>query len=262
MAHKDLNVCLRDVSNVRTTSHSPSNYNHALKRFATSPASRHPNDLSKPPARISPSRKTPMKHPIQLTPKRLPSPECLKEYKTKRLKITESPLMHPEVTDRDQTGSSTTMVFQTSPTKAIFSNERKIGGDGSLGRIRSRFSNGLLSPQRRIVPAPKQKALHPEEKELEAKNLFEKLEEAEKLERSHSGLTCDLYKGNDDGAKDAKAAKSVQCSKKSVKFELPTENTREKILEELHEVGKLLEEAFKRHRELELRLAKFEHQDN
>lgn len=198
-----------------------------------------------------------MKHSIQLTPKRLPSPECLKEYKTKRLKNTESPLMHPEVTDVEQRGSSTTVVFQTSPTRAIFSNERKIGGDGSLGRIRSRFGNGLLSPQRRIVPAPRQKALNPEEKELEAKNLFEKLEEAEKLERTHSDLTSD-----DDRAKDAKAPKSVQCSKKSVKFELPLEDTREKILEELHEVGKLLEEAFKRHRELELRLAKFEHQDN
>lgn len=165
----------------------------------------------------------------------------------------------------EQKGFTTNIVFPTSPIKPIFANERRVGGDGSLGRIRSRFSNGLLSPQRRIAPVQKQMVLIPEQKELEAKNLFEKLEEVEKLEcRQDSSAVPSSNKANvnfnSKCLTENDAYESLQTNKKCVKFELPLQDTRSKLAEELREVRKLLDEALKRQADLELRLSKLESQ--
>lgn len=253
MAPKDTNNCLRDVSNTRTSSRSPSTQRNVFKRLGTSPSMRYPNDLSKPPARISPARKSPMKPPSQLTPKRIHSPECLREYQSRLACSGGSPSTDDNVTSKvEQKGLTTSIIFPTSPTRTIFANERKIGGDGSLGRIRSRFTNGLLSPQRRLAPTPmKSKPQqeednegsidHSSEKELQAKNLFERLKEAENIE-------------NENGQENPKP----QSRRRSVKFELPRNEAKEAVKKELQELKKLLEEAARRQCELENRLLQLE----
>ncbi|GAV53769.1 hypothetical protein ZYGR_0AK02710 [Zygosaccharomyces rouxii] len=252
MAPKDSNNCLRDVSNTRTSSRSPPTQGNVFKRLGTSPSMKYPNGLSKPPARVSPARKSTAKLPLQLTPKRIPSPECLREYRSKLTHSGESPSVDENLTSKvENRGSTTSIVFPTSPTRTIFANERKIGGDGSLGRIRSRFTNGLLSPQRRLAPTPMKSRLEhatesgdthdDSDKELQAKNLFEKLKEAEKMENETS----------QEGSK-------IQPHKKSVKFDLPRNNSRESLKRELQEIKKLLEEATRRQSEIEARLSKLE----
>ncbi|CAR27775.1 hypothetical protein ZYGR_0N02610 [Zygosaccharomyces rouxii] len=252
MAPKDSNNCLRDVSNTRTSSHSPSTQGNVFKRLGTSPSMRYPNGLSKPPARVSPARKSPVKPLLQLTPKRIQSPECLREYNPKFMHSGGSPSIDDNLTSKvENRGSTTSILFPTSPTRTIFANERKIGGDGSLGRIRSRFTNGLLSPQKRLAPTPMKNRLeHAMESdntsdnsnnELQAKNLFEKLKEAEKMEQET----------NQERSK-------TQPHKKSVKFELPRKDSKEALKKELQALKELLKEATRRQSELEVRLSKLE----
>lgn len=252
MAPKDPNNCLRDVSNTRTSSHSPSTQGNVFKRLGTSPSMRCPNGLSKPPARMSPAKKSPMKPPLQLTPKRIPSPECLQEYKSNLVHNGRSPSINDNITSKvESKGPTTSIVFPTSPTRTIFANERKIGGDGSLGRIRSRFTNGLLSPQRRLAPTPIKNRLEPgtessdihdnSDKEIQAKNLFEKLKEAEEIETET----------NQENPRS-------QPHKKSVKFNLPRNNSKDSLKKELQELKVLLEKVTRRQAELETRLSKLE----
>lgn len=63
-----------------------------------------------------------------------------------------------------------------SPSRPILSNTKRIGGDGSLSRIRSRFKNGLMSPDRIIEGSHSTAQIPDADRRPMAKNLLSQLE--------------------------------------------------------------------------------------
>lgn len=210
------------------------------------------NDLSKPPMRISPAKRQPPHEGsnfFQTTPKRLRSPQSLKVYPREgtssvdRINFKGSESVNSTGTD---------FVFHTSPVRPKFSNIINVGGDGSLSRIRTRFSNGVKSPQ-------KEKEIHSAYPDKVQKNLFVQLQQQESLHNSVSDFN-DTTRINttinsmkirpQDDKKTIKKPKSL-AKKKTVKFKL---NEEKNLKSELSEIRALLMNLTERQDQLEQRL--------
>lgn len=249
MVDRQLTRDLRDISNLMNApSPERSHQGNVFKRLSTSPSKTYPNDLSKPAVRISPIKKSPTKGGNQLTPKRLSSPDCLKNYVAKITQSMDRPYFerhdgNPRVEDN---GSVTNLVFPASPTRVTFSNEKKIGGDGSLSKLRSRFTNGLLSPQRGIQVS---------KSELQGKNLFSELEEDEHTQnnKAASGTKRQLEE-------DAVTTNKTKQLKKTVKFQLPPPEENENLKKQVKDLKNTLSKVLERQNDLEVRLKLLESQ--
>lgn len=240
---------MRDISNLMNPSSPERLHNsNVFKKLSTSPSKSYPNDLSKPPVRISPTKKDTNKTGIQLTPKRLSSPDCLKNYAPKITQSMDRPHFekHGGNLKIESDGSVTSLVFPASPTKVTFSNEKKVGGDGSLSKLRSRFANGLLSPQR-TSQLPKS--------ELNARNLLTKLEEDEHLETDNA--TSSPKRGLDEVSGPTNKRRQI---KKSVKFQLPASVENENLKRQVQELRSTLARVLERQKDLEVRLKLVESQ--
>lgn len=203
------------------------------------------NDLSKPPTRVSPMRRSPNR---QVTPKRLASPTCLRNYAPR-----DSQEFSPQSKGESREKSGTTKLsFPTSPTKLTFSNENKIGGDGSLSKLRSRFSNGLLSPQRL--------SLSNGYSDLKGKNLLNKLHDLEDIppKDDTKPSTSESSSKNDSNSGPEGRVTKRQPKKKTVKFELPSSQKEFRIESELREIKNLLLQVVKQQKDLESRMVTIE----
>lgn len=251
---------LKDISNLMDPSADLSHQSNVFKRLSTSPSKRYPNDVSKPAMRRSPSKRSPTKTTNQLTPKRLASPDCLKNYVSRITQSMDRPHFNRQegVQKYEEEGSVTNLVFPSSPTKMTFGSVKKIGGDGSMSKLRSRFNNGLLSPQR-LASGPSSR--------LQSTNLFDKLqEEAEGLEKTtddkaNSKKTSEKRKAIDPQEHSATGKKKQQ---KTVTFQLPPEDGEGDTNERIEYLERTLSEVLKRQKQLEDRLSVIEqrsHQD-
>lgn len=264
MSDRELTRSLRDISNTLESSSADQNSSHnsnVFKRLSTSPSKKYPNDLSKPPVRISPVKRSPNKQTHQSTPKRLHSPDCLRNYVSDVTQSMDRPHFkkHNNGGNRlEENGPITNLVFSTSPSKVTFSNEKKIGGDGSLSKIRSRFSNGLLSPQR--MSSITHAGLSPSE--LKGRNLFGKLKDEDLQDGSIPSITRKNTEVNASMQHRVKLTKK-QPRKKSVTFELPHSSKCDKIeiTDQLEDMTKLLSKILQQQKEMERRLTALEEED-
>ncbi|GES70765.1 unnamed protein product [Saccharomyces cerevisiae] len=281
MSNKSNRRSLRDIGNTIGRNNIPSDKDNVFVRLSMSPLrTTSQKEFLKPPMRISPNKTDGMKHSIQVTPRRIMSPECLKGYVSKETQSLDRPQFknsnkNVKIQNSDHI---TNIIFPTSPTKLTFSNENKIGGDGSLTRIRARFKNGLMSPERiqqqqqqHILPsdaksnadlcsntelkdAPFENDL-PRAK-LKGKNLLVELKkEEEDVGNGIESLTKSNTKLNSMLANEGKIHKA--SFQKSVKFKLPDNIVTEETVE-LKEIKDLLLQMLRRQREIESRLSNIE----
>lgn len=250
MVDRQTTRILRDINNLmEPPSTERLHQSNVFKRLSTSPSKAYANDLSKPPVRMSPVKRSPSKSGNQLTPKRLASPDCLKNYVSKITQSMDRPYFekhggNPKIED---SGSVTNLVFPASPTRVTFSNERKIGGDGSLSKLRSRFTNGLLSPQRG-ADMPKT--------ELQGKNLFSKLENDEQT----NDFTTSPKRRLEDLEEKAISSNKRKQIKKTVKFELPASDENENLRKQVQDLKHTLSKVIEHQNEMEVRLKLVESQ--
>lgn len=237
---------LQDISNLMDPlSTDLAQQSNVFKRLSTSPSKKYPDDITKPAMRLSPIKRSPNKTGTQLTPKRLESPICLKNYVPKITQSMDRPhFSRPEgVQKYEEDGRVTSLVFPSSPTKMTFTSEKKIGGDGSMSKLRSRFSNGLLSPQRLVNSSSLR---------IQGRNLFTKLEEEDGVEEV-GGATESIEKqipvNMQDRPKIGKTKKQ-----KTVKFRLPTKDVDSHMNERVATLESALSQMMERQKELEERL--------
>lgn len=222
----------------------------AVKRLGDSSSKVHISDLSKPPGRLSPVRKGPAR---QLTPKRLASPTCLKDQSTTDFRDRSLPPNSNRSEEEDK--HATSLIFTTSPTKLFFSSDKKIGGDGSLSKLRSRFSNGLLSPQRlSTVPGSS--------KEVKGKNLLSKLQDQEYKSPKNETSTHTQNNETKSLSQEGRVTKSQQQRKKTVKFKVPDAEKDTLIETELADLKSLLLQVLKHQKVLESKLINLENNLN
>ncbi|CAI4038012.1 hypothetical protein SMKI_04G3510 [Saccharomyces mikatae IFO 1815] len=286
MNNKGSRRSLRDIGNVIGRNNIPSDKDNVFVRLSMSPSrTASQREFLKPPMRLSPRKTDGAKHSIQVTPRRIASPECLKGYVPKVTQSLDRPQFKNSHKDVKIQSSDhiTNIIFPTSPTKLTFSNESKIGGDGSLTRIRARFKNGLMSPER--IQQQQQQQQQQEQipslgtdnsinlshntnfettsvendlsqDKLKKKNLLIDLKkEEEGLGDGIESLTKSNTKLNSMLAKEGKVQKaSIQ---KTVKFKLPdtivTEDTKE-----LRDIKDLILQMLRRQRDIESRLSNIE----
>ncbi|CAI4058239.1 Fin1p SKDI_04G3570 [Saccharomyces kudriavzevii IFO 1802] len=271
---------LRDIGNKIGRNNIPSDKDNVFVRLSMSPSkTAGQKGFLKPPMRLSPKRTDVTKHSIQVTPRRIVSPECLKGYIPKVTQSLDRPQFKNTSGDMKVQSSDhiTNLIFPTSPTKLTFSNENKIGGDGSLTRIRARFKNGLMSPERiqqqhqvpQILPSqakngtgvtdePNENSYDNElsQDKLKAKNLLSELKkEEEDLGNGIESVTKSNTKLNSMLAKEGKVQKA--SFQKSVKFKLP-DNIVTTEIAELRDIKDLLLQMLRRQREIESRLTNIE----
>ncbi|EHN03155.1 Fin1p [Saccharomyces cerevisiae x Saccharomyces kudriavzevii VIN7] len=271
---------LRDIGNKIGRNNIPSDKDNVFVRLSMSPSkTAGQKGFLKPPMRLSPRRTDVTKHSIQVTPRRIVSPECLKGYIPKVTQSLDRPQFKNTSGDMKVQSSDhiTNLIFPTSPTKLTFSNENKIGGDGSLTRIRARFKNGLMSPERiqqqhqvpQILPSqakngtgvtdePNENSYDNElsQDKLKAKNLLSELKkEEEDLGNGIESVTKSNTKLNSMLAKEGKVQKA--SFQKSVKFKLPDDIVTTEIAE-LRDIKDLLLQMLRRQREIESRLTNIE----
>ncbi|QLL31989.1 hypothetical protein HG536_0C01570 [Torulaspora globosa] len=260
MAYKRPTHELQDITNVMELSADLSHQSNVFKRLSTSPTKAYPDDISKPAMRLSPVKRSPNKLRTQLTPKRLASPECLKNYIPRITQSMDRPHFNRQekVEKYEDEGSVTNLVFPSSPTKMAFRSEKKIGGDGSLSKLRSRFSNGLLSPQRFASGASSR---------LQGTNLFSKLEE-EAEEAEKDGERTLNFKRAPERQKSTNPQEHSKIGKKrqqkTVKFQIPATGGENDMSERMNYLELTLSQVLKRQKELEDRLMMMEqrtHQD-
>lgn len=277
MINKSNRRSLRDIGNTIGRSDIPSDKDNVFVRLSMSPSrTTSQKEFLKPPMRLSPNKTDGAKHSIQVTPRRIMSPECLKGYVSKETQSLDRPQFknsnkNVKIQNSDHI---TNIIFPTSPTKLTFSNENKIGGDGSLTRIRARFKNGLMSPERiqqqqqqHILPSETKSSSdskanpfeneQPQDKDkLKRKNLLVELKkEEEDVGSGIESLTKSNTKLNSMLAKEGKVQKA--SFQKSVKFKLPDSIVAEETAE-LREIKDLLLQMLRRQREIESRLSNIE----
>lgn len=272
---------LRDIGNTIGRKNLPTDKDNVFVRLSMSPSkTMGQREFLKPPMRLSPKKMDGTKHSTQVTPNRILSPECLKGYIPKVTQSLDRPQFKDTSSDPKIRSSNhiTNIIFPTSPTKLTFSNENKIGGDGSLTRIRARFKNGLMSPERihqqhqqQNLPLPikigtdvdhnDEFKVNPFENELsdgnlKGKNLLSELrKEDQGVGNGVESLTKTNTKLNSMLAKEGKVQKSnIQ---KSVKFNLP-DNIASGETTELRDIKDLLLQMLRRQREIESRLTNIE----
>ncbi|CAI1825955.1 hypothetical protein SEUBUCD646_0B02570 [Saccharomyces eubayanus] len=283
MSSKKSRRSLRDIGNTIGRNNLPTDKDNVFVRLSMSPSkTTGPREFLKPPMRLSPKKTDGTKHSTQLTPNRIQSPECLKGYTPKVTQSLDRPQFKNTSNDLKIRSSNhiTNIIFPTSPTKLTFSNENKIGGDGSLTRIRARFKNGLMSPERIQQQHQQQQQnlplqikngtdidhsdefeANPFEDELSAgklkgKNLLSELrKEDEGVGNGIESLTKTNTKLNSMLAKEGKVQKANL--QKSVKFNLP-DNITSGETTELRDIKDLLSQILRRQREIESRLTNIE----
>ncbi|EJS42395.1 fin1p [Saccharomyces arboricola H-6] len=285
MSSKNNRRGLRDIGNTIGRNNLPSNKNNVFVRLSMSPSKTiGQREFLKPPMRLSPKKTDASKHSIQVTPRRILSPECLKGYIPKVTQSLDRPQFKNTSKDAkiENSDHMTNIIFPTSPTKLTFSNENKIGGDGSLTRIRARFKNGLMSPER-IQQQHQQQIFQPQatnstdiddndefkvnpfegelpQDKLRGKNLLSELKkEDEGVGNGVESLTKSNTKLNSMLAKEGKVQKQKAGFQKSVKFKLPDNVVNEETVE-LRDIKDLLLQMLRRQREIESRLTNIEHQ--
>lgn len=254
MAYKRPTFELQDITNVMEPSTDLSHQSNVFKRLSTSPTKSYPDDISKPATRLSPVKRSPNKIRTQITPKRLVSPECLKNYIPRITQSMDRPHFNRQerVQKYEEEGSVTNLVFPSSPTKMAFRSDKKIGGDGSLSKLRSRFSNGLLSPQRLASGTSSR---------LQGTNLFSKLEEeAEEVEKdSERTLNFERAPEKQKSANPQDHSKiGKKRQQKTVKFQIPATGGESDMTERISYLEFTLSQVLKRQKELEDRLLMME----
>ncbi|QLQ82396.1 hypothetical protein HG537_0H01580 [Torulaspora globosa] len=249
MAYKRPTLELQDITNVMEQSTDLSHQSNVFKRLSTSPTKAYPDDISKPAMRLSPVKRSPNKIRTQMTPKRLVSPECLKNYIPRITQSMDRPHFNREerVQKYEEDGSVTNLVFPSSPTKMAFRSDKKIGGDGSLSKLRSRFSNGLLSPQRFANGTSSR---------FQGTNLFSKLEEeAEEAEKDSERMLN--FKRELAHTQDHSKI-SKKRLQKTVKFQIPATDGESDMTARVNYLELTLSQVLKRQKELEDRLMMME----
>ncbi|AET39335.1 Fin1p Ecym_4271 [Eremothecium cymbalariae DBVPG len=230
---------LNDISN-KDTSNRGSN---VFKRLSTSPM-RKPglSVIDKPAVRLSPTKSS-----YQTSPKRLIPPEHLSN-------VTRSVDRHHFIKRPEHTSSliqslhgGADIVIPISPIKMEsekFGSVTTVGGDGSLSRIKNRFSP---SKDRKSIMTVNEETLSPTRQ-----NLLNKLQRDEDL----SKVTKKNTKLNSELISNFKVGKSqITTRSKNVKFELPEDRM---IAIELQNLKQLLQMLLERQDRLELKIAELE----
>ncbi|CCD27003.1 Fin1p NDAI_0J01110 [Naumovozyma dairenensis CBS 421] len=163
---------------------------------------------------------------------------------------------HDDDDDDDDDDDNELLYFPTSPTK--FNIDKTVGGDGSRSRIRSRFKNGLMSPER-IQSERDPSSLSPlRASPSKNKNLLQKLERENDLDTLTEMNT--LHNSRKDTHGD-----SSMIPKKRVKFHVPSSRTPEEdgkneaVLQQLEEAKDMLIKIIKKQDDLEIRMSRIEH---
>ncbi|CCC68451.1 hypothetical protein NCAS_0B03670 [Naumovozyma castellii] len=173
---------------------------------------------------------------------RLTSPKCLKDYQ---------PTMLVQSVDRHHFNEGRgDLNFLTSPTK--FNLEKTVGGDGSRTRIRSRFKNGLLSPERL---QNEREQLSPS-KHIQGSNLFTKLKREDE-EWDMDKLT-EINTSHNKKSEDSPTYIPLSPNKKNVKFELPITTRDQEINDSLKDIKSMLINVIKKQDEMNSRISQLE----
>ncbi|EDO17721.1 hypothetical protein Kpol_1033p26 [Vanderwaltozyma polyspora DSM 70294] len=245
--------------------------NNVFKRLTLSPPKKY---LSKPssnsPSRlpVSTSGNVKGKYGIQVTPKRIASPDCLKDFNVK----IDQPLMMTDSGSKKRsvlvdTDSVTKVTFPTSPIKIKFAETKPLGGDGSLNRIRAKFKNGLMSPERHNAGSTS--ILHSEpineiRPSLRAgRNLFKELQREDSIgsEEDYNSVTKRNTSYNASMKKSGSITKSSPM-KKSVKFAVPSDDQEySELKSELSDIKNLLLSLVNKQTSIESRLSQLEEQN-
>ncbi|CCE62254.1 hypothetical protein TPHA_0C00980 [Tetrapisispora phaffii CBS 4417] len=236
---------LTDISNTvnSSTSKRSESLNHAGKGITDFKK----NSLQKDPVRSilkssrlfkSPEKlnncKVSKKSTLHITPKKLASPECLRDYipkVTRSVDYSDFRKMHEPIIETN--GTVTNVLFPTSPLKIRFSDSIKpIGGDGSLNRIRAKFKNGLMSPekliQRKGTSIITSKA---------RRNLFEEIQRESTSTTIDTNKIKTIQKSLNNGILKKEIQKG-ESPHKSVKFHIPDNES--DIRQQLNDINNLL----------------------
>ncbi|AGO13916.1 AaceriAGR051Wp [[Ashbya] aceris (nom. inval.)] len=221
---------LNDISNRESAARG----SDVFKRLAGSPLRKDGAAMDKPAMRLSPT-----KHGYQTSPKRLLAPEHLRS-------LTQSVDRHFFNTAR-ATGrpGSRDAAFSASPTKADggFSNVTVAGGDGSLSRIRNRFSP--VKERKPILAA------EDDDGQATRQNLLAKLQREEDVTQ----VTRRNTRQNSEASRYKVGKSQIVTRSRNVKFELPEDRM---IAIELQNLKQLIHTLIERQDQLEDRLMRLE----
>lgn len=217
------------------TNHDNHSKHLTSNKLNTSPKRQYPNDLRKPAMRVSPVKnKSFHLHLYQATPKK----NISSDETTKMIHSTDR---YQFIPNKKDSVNITDSVFSKSPVKnniMTHNTQLSIGGDGSLGRIRSRFSGKSL------LKSPEYKGI---ENNLVRRNLITNLQE---VENRNKEVTKTNTKINATRSLD-KELKVTKVRNKNVKFELPEDRI---IAMELKEIKTLLHILVDRQTQLEIKV--------
>ena len=262
---------LKDISNTQINTRSPElshEKNNVFKRLTLSPPKKFlTKEFSTSPNRIPTSKKVVNKSIIQITPKRISTPGCLKNYVSKVTQSIDRPIFNAtSLTKLETSGNTTRIVFPTSPVKIKFSNDNMtIGGDGSLNRIRARFKNGLMSPERlastKVTFEADESNIKISPKNL-CRNLFETLKEEDTDGLREDIVSITKKNTTMNSNRETTNKVSIVPLKKNVKFNVPPMGSNKEALEaQLLDIKSLLLELLQRQTAIETRLSQMENQD-
>ncbi|SCU90214.1 LADA_0F02564g1_1 [Lachancea dasiensis] len=240
---------------------------NVFKRLSTSPVKKMSTNLNKSGIRASPLRRKPnWDHTIgfQTTPKRLKSPPYLQSFERSAGTVSVDRVHF----SNDPNDESIKLSFPTSPVRTTYGNSVAPGGDGSLSRIRSRFSGGQRSPSKALDSARSTKSLQALSKST--RNLLPELQEHDSeinhitavednspnITRQNTLLNSALPPNRDRPNFKIKKPHSPHRHK-TVKFE-PITNEKE-IKEQLTNISALLAKVMERQDQLEAKLNSIGH---